>query len=545
VAIQDQGQGQLQEFGGVLKRRAAAILLPALLGLAIGIALARLLPPKYSTKTGLELRESTLPIGGEGFDSHTLQRDVGSATWQIKSVERVKRVIEKLEWADYTALTPPNQHEYLRRVIENLSVNPQPAKNGQGSSYIDITYTDSDPRRAEQFLNRLREAYTTEVVERVRADARAALDILSNTQKIEKNKYLEADREAAEIKKLNNVSATQQAPGGGRQRDEDPVFVHLTATQTRLDDLDTQIATIEATLATLKQQYADTPREISRSELQPAVSYDQEIDDIDSQIADLRDSQSGLRPANSVYQEAEIMILKLQGKRELLRTRATKPLADVGTVHNPRRDELETEMQKNELALKTNQGLRVKLAADLAALGKEQEKRVEIFREIQRLDHEAEIALTSYAAASNAFDRQKRFVDLITQSSANPYEVTEQARTPLKPTSPNQPLVIIGGLLAGLSIGLLSAFAAEYGHNAFRGVADVSRTLSVPVLGIVNRIVTRRDTSRERARRLTVIASTCILAAALLWVTWAFENSPRLLGPSLTHSIESFREVFR
>jgi uncharacterized protein involved in exopolysaccharide biosynthesis len=94
MAIQDQGQGQLQEFGGVIKRRAIQIVLPTLLCLAIGIALARLLPPRYSTKTGLELGESTLPISGEGFDSHTLQRDVSSANWQIPQVERVKRVIE-------------------------------------------------------------------------------------------------------------------------------------------------------------------------------------------------------------------------------------------------------------------------------------------------------------------------------------------------------------------------------------------------------------------------------------------------------------------
>jgi hypothetical protein len=220
------------------------------------------------------------------------------------------------------------------------------------------------------------------------------------------------------------------------------------------------------------------------------------------------------------------------------------PQTDVGTVQ-PAARELWAEIEKNDLELKTSQGLRVKLAADVIALTKEQEKRTEVFREIQGLDHDADIALASYAAASAAFDRQKRFVDLVTQSSANPYEITELARTPLKPTSPNQPLVIIGGLLAGLSIGMLSAFGSEYGHSAFRGVADVSRTLSVPVLGIVNRIVTQRDAARERARRVAVVASTCALIAALLWVTWAFENSPRLLGSSLTQSIETFREVFR
>ena len=97
-------------------------------------------------------------------------------------------------------------------MIEDLHVNVQPAKNGQGSSLIEITYTDSDPRRAEQFLNRLREAYTAESLDRLRSAARAQLDILANTRTLEQNKYLEADRKAADIKKRNQVSATHRLP---------------------------------------------------------------------------------------------------------------------------------------------------------------------------------------------------------------------------------------------------------------------------------------------------------------------------------------------
>lgn len=545
MAIQDQGQGQLQEFAGILKRHSRKIVLPTLLFLALGIAVARILPRKYTAKTGLELRESTLPFGGEGLDAKTLQRDISSTSWQIKQVERVARVVEKLEWPDYTALSTPKKHEYLRNVIENITPTVQAAKNGQGSSLIEVTYTDADPQRAEQFLNRLREAYISEVMERFRNDVKQALDVLGNQRKLAEKAYLQADQEAADVKKRNQISATQQAPGGGRQRDEDPVFTHLTAVQRQRDDSDAAITALQATLTTLKEQYAETPREIPRDQLKEGVSYDAEIASLEDEITVQREREKGIRPAHSIYIDAESKIEKAQLRIQQLKDRATKPQADLGMVHNPRRDELETEIQKQDLELRKQIAIKAKLEDDLRRLGEEQAARTDVFREIQRLDQQASIAAEQYKNASLQYDHQKKFVDLVSTGWANPFEITEYARTPQQPTSPNQPLVIAAALLLGLSVGLISAFTTEFGHGAFRGVADVSRALSVPVLAIVNRITTQREEARARSRRLAVTGATLALVAAILWITWAFENRPRLLGSHMTQTIENFREVFR
>jgi capsular polysaccharide biosynthesis protein len=547
VAIQDQGQGQLQEFAGILKRHSRKIVLPALLFLALGIAVARILPRKYTAKTGIELRESTLPFTGEGLDVKTLQRDISSTSWQIKQVERVTRVVEKLEWPDYTALSTPKKHEYLRNVIENITPGSGTslAKNGQGSSLIEFQYTDSDPQRAEQFLNRLREAYISEVMERFRNDAQKALDVIANQRKLAEKAYLQADQEAADVKKRNQVSATQQAPGGGRQRDEDPVFTHLTAVQRQRDDSGAAITALQATVTTLKEQFAETPREIPRDQLKEGVSYDTEIASLEDEITLQRERQKGIRPPHSTYIDAESKIEEAQEKIQALKDRATKPQTDLGMVHNPRRDELDIEIKKQDLELRKQIAIKAKLEEDLQRLGEEQAARTDVFREIQRLDQLASIAAEAFKNASSQYDHQKRFVDLVNTGWANPFEITEYARTPQQPTSPNQPLVIAAALLLGLSVGLISAFTTEFGHGAFRGVADVSRALSVPVLAIVNRITTQREEARARSRRLAVTGATLALVGAILWVTWAFENRPRLLGSHLTQTIENFREVFR
>lgn len=545
MAIQDQGQGQLQELLGVVKRRALQILLPVAFMLVVGYCIARLMPRKYLTQTGIELRETTLPIGGEGYDAKSLQRDISSTVWQVKQVERVRRVVERLEWPDYTALTPQEQHDYVREMIDNVNIKLTLAKNNQGSSLILIDYTDSDPQRAEQFLNRLRETYTAEVLDRMRTDAREALDVLHN-QKTDALNVLDArEKEATELKKLHNVSVTQQAPGGGRQRDEDPVFTRLAKAEQQQSDITIQIAADEAALATLEEQLEQTPREIAESELQGGISFDKELEDIAAEKATLREEQKGLRPAHSRYNDAELKIAKLEEKEELLRESVSRPELQQNKVRNPRRDEITREIEQKKVAISQAQGLQKQLARTIESLTASHAERAEIFSEIQHLDSETAIAERNYNASSDAFNRQKRLVDLLMEGTSNPFEITELARTPKQPTWPNPPLIIAGAGLLGFAIGLLSALAAEYGRSAFRGVSDVSRSLSAPILGVINEIVTEREIARARIRRVLSVTSTLALMGAFLWVTWAFENHPRWLGSGLTQAIEGVREMFR
>src|SRR4030095_16444187 len=125
------------------------------------------------------------------------------------------RVIEKLEWPDYSALPPQEQYEYLQRVVKNLGVNvggPGTGRTLPGSSFITISYTDSDGERAEQFLNKLRDAYTAEVVERYRNNVRATRDSYQNDLLEAERTYREKESQLAELKKQHGVSATQPAP---------------------------------------------------------------------------------------------------------------------------------------------------------------------------------------------------------------------------------------------------------------------------------------------------------------------------------------------
>jgi capsular polysaccharide biosynthesis protein len=186
MPLQDQNQNQLREIAQALRRRLWQVLLPGAVFLSLAYALATLMPKTYTAQTTLELRESTIPIGGQGFDATAIQRDVTNTPWQIKQFERVRRVLEKLEWPEYTTLAPMEQAEFVRDTILDIMVatpfaNPNKI---QGSTQIVIAYKNTDPQRAEQFVNRLRDAYTSEVLDRYRTDAKKALEVLRNQMQV-------------------------------------------------------------------------------------------------------------------------------------------------------------------------------------------------------------------------------------------------------------------------------------------------------------------------------------------------------------------------
>jgi len=539
------GSGQVQELLDIVKRRAWQIVLPALLGVALANAVATLLPRKYQVSTQLELRDTALPATGEGAVARGIQNDVASAQYHIKSSERIRRVIEKLEWQDFTSLSKVMQYEYLRDVADRIQVTAKVAPKRVGSSFITIRYSDSDAQRAEQFTNRLRDAYTSEVVERFREEARGVRDSLQNQMAIAQYVYRDKEKEAAELKREHGLSATQQAPGDGGPRAEDPVYTRLVRAREELSNVQVQLVTKQAGLSALEELLAEAPREVPMESITSGMGYETRLAQIEMEIARQKDRQEGILPAHSVWQAAQQEILDLTEERDRLVEEATSPVRELQLVPNPRREQLAGEVEDVQVEIRQLEAKQSQLSATIEELANTHSKLSETYREIREITSEVAIARKNYDDLSQRFKASESFVELINQPHANPFIVSEEAIAPREHTSPNEALILVIGLVLGLGVGLGTAVLAEFGNAGFRGVSDITRAMAVPVLGVVNAIVTREEARKRAMRQITVAVSTLVLVAAIVWVTWAYENSPRLLGSELTRLIDDLKSKLR
>jgi len=537
----------LQEVVQILRRRALQIVLPALVTLSIGLFLGQLWPRTYLAQTSVEVREINAPIATGSADVRAIQRDISNAGWQIKQFERIARVLDKLEWREYREATDPVERaEFVRAVGARIKASVMGGgKQVQGSILFIVSYEDHDPQRAEQFLNQLRQVFVTETLERYRAEASRTLDLLLNQKSLAQRVAAEADAAAATLKKESGVSATQQAPGGGRQRDEDPVFRRKSDAEQQLFQANADLAVKTAEVEQIKKLFDAEPAELPQTRERGGLAFDDEVAAIERAKADQRERQQGLRTDHTVYKNAEYKIRQLDAKLEQLLGVARAPENETRMAPNPARALLAARLSDAELALARERARKARLEADLQQLTLESNERTDVYRRLAELDRQAANASEEVKRAAEAYEKQKAAVEFVKSPFADPFVLAEAARAPKDPISPNAALFVIGGLVIGLAFGLGTSLAAEFGRNGLRNAAEAERIAGAPVLGVVNRIRTRRERRDLFGRRVVVVLSTVAIAASILWTTWAYQNEPQSLGVSLRTALDRFREALQ
>ncbi len=545
MASPTQTQSQLYEVLALLKRRLWHILLPAVLTASLGVMAAALLPRKYEAHTQIELVVIPFSLVSAGLDPGMLKSDVFAADNHIRSFERLRRVIaDDLEWEEFQRLPPDSQHEYLKRVIANLRVQPKTLQN-TNATFLDLYYSDTDPQRAAEFLNAVRDTYTHEKLDHLRAAAEKARDTQMKMLDGLNTLYDQYSDVARKLRAENTVSPTQQAPGGGRTRDEDPVYERWKAAQNDLNRQDLALKRAKAERATLAEQMKAEPEIVPDTLVTAGIDLSQELDRIDKLIAAELLSQAGLKPAHRRHKLAQEEIESLNKQKDLLLGRSSDPTAAVRMVKNPKRQALLDQLEDKDTEIAGLETTVEELTGEVQKLQLDNAYRQEIYTRLSTIDFRIRQVEGQIDTASAALTKHRSLVEALREKEFLPFEVTELALPPRRPSSPNVPLVIALAVACGLALGLAWALLAEFGRNAFRGPADLGRALPVPVLGAVNAIVTTPQRNALALRRALIGSSTLILSGAILWITWAYQEYPRMLGSGLTRFLDELRSQFR
>lgn len=542
MAIQQQSQGQLQEFLGILKKRYWQVLLPACFALAIGISWAEFLPETYSVTTRVEVRGSA--PGVEGSASQ-LSMDVGNARMHILAVKRVRRVVEEMQWEEYATLTDKKERAaFVDGVISNIGVQVAGGKLEGSSSFVTLSYTDSDPTRAEQFCNRLRDVYLSEVVNRLQSDAKLTLDKLGATETAAKQEYLRVEGELNELVKKHNLAYGARTdrfgnnPGGHLEES-------IERKQGERLDKEGELAVQQARLATLERRLETEDIEIRVDQSIQGTAFDDQIEDLYGRIALARAAQIGLKPAHSHWRKAQTEIEGLQEQIRLLSDQASPDQLEFQYRPNPARAKIEDEIGTAQaLILDIEQSIEF-LDAQIQTLTIERTELVTAQGRRRELDTELNAKIAAYEQATAQVSKQRDRVARLSSAQFRPFEILDDAEAPANPTSTSPMVVRLLGLALGLGLGIGLALLAEYGRQSFRNAGDIGRSLPLPVLGSISSIVTRGEIRRLAVQRFVVGLSSFLIIAGILWVTFSYKNDSKQLSTDFRAAIESIGSRFR
>jgi len=139
--------------------------------------------------------------------------------------------------------------------------------------------------------------------------------------------------------------------------------------------------------------------------------------------------------------------------------------------------------------------------------------------EFTAITRDYETIQRSYTSLLTKFEDAKASAALETRSMGAQFKTLDQARLPESPISPNRPLILLMGALAGLGVGLSLVALLEQMDKGLRSEDDVQSVLRLPVLAVIPAIETRRDRRRRKRGRMLAIASTVAVAIVLAGAT--------------------------
>lgn len=544
MALQVESQGQLQEFLAVLARRRWQIAIPFAFALALGALAATIVPRKYEVTTRIELREARVSEDPQlrNPEQTPTSREIYNAVYQIQHFERVRKIIEKdLRWPEFLALDwHTEQQEFIQRVLRNIDVELLHKEKEAGSSFVDITYHDVDRKRAAPFLNRLARAWVDEVVNRNQLVMKKELDLAQDRlDKIDKLRKEAAKRLAAF--QAEHDLPLFEAPRTSFGTVQDKVEKRLETNQEKVSEAQTQLAAKAAEIASLQERWEAEPAMVAKEVVGEAVTADEQIAAVEKSIEGLRAEQKRYKPAHSRYQRIDEEVGTLEKKIAGLAKSEREALTVTEEEPNPERPKLQAEIEALEVDARGLEAQLAELQAQIKADDLLRQERAGLYRERDELKLDQDLQQAAYAAQVKEHAAKEAAYTAAIKAYGNPFEFAQEAIEPAEPSGPNPAIYLAFAGVAGLAIGLALALLSEYTKSGYRAVQDVARVMTVPILGVINAIVTRAEARRARTARMMTAVSTLVILGGLVWFTWAWAKRPEMLPTAVRGAIDDLR----
>ncbi len=349
------------------------------------------------------------------------------------------------------------------RFARTLEVQPLLASN-----VIRVSYASPEPERSPRVLNTLGRLYIDKHLEAHRAAG--ALDFFN----AEAQRYrTELDRAQQGIAELS------------RKRGVIDVGVEKRAALERLDDLEGTLTRIRGEIDAAGRRIATLEREQQGASAR--ITTEVRTDPV--LTAALREEFHALelkkiqltqvfRPEYPQVQEVERQIVATQ---RALRESIEAPVSEETTDRDPTYDWVRGELTKARAELAALQATAEATAAAVAAYRGRTRRLSDFARAHERLEDDLRRVEENYLVYSRKRE-EARISEALDERHILNVSITDPPTTPILPKGPPNKLVLLGGLIAALALGGLSAAAAELLDSSLSRPDDVEAFLETSVL---------------------------------------------------------------
>lgn len=539
--------GQFDEFLQVVRKRKWQILLPATFVFCLGAAAAVLIPQKYHAEAEFELRHVRVEkdVQRKNPDQTSTALEVVNAEDHLTNVQRIRSVIETLGWEDYQNLSALEQLEYARRHRDNLEIVLKLRERSKtGSAFVEVYYKNVDRLRSLEFLEELILAWSDELIERDEALLSAERDELQNNEEQRHLAYQEALSDVNRIERQLSVFSWTSSGNVSAGPNEDPYIKELNEISQELNRTQTALQGQRDKRAALRELIALEPDTKLVDVGQGKSDVARQVTAIETQIADKRKAQDGLTARHSRWKLLQSEIESLEAQLDRMQAIPDEAVLRQEERPNDRKLDMVQQLETLDIQIAENEGRERELLSKKADRTGLQEERLGLRRQLSEATSRVELTRKLYEDAAIALQNKRDALASLRRVNQEPFLWVQVPYAPDTPTEPNPFLIMAVGLAAGLGLGLGGAMMAEFTKSCYRSVTDVTNVMTLPVLGVVDEIVTSQQRRSAFLRGAVVLSSSAVMLGVLGWFTWAFTRAPEILPTELVQQIEELRGSF-
>jgi polysaccharide chain length determinant protein (PEP-CTERM system associated) len=470
------------DYLSIVRRRRWWLVLPVFASLAAGAALLEVLPKQYRASATLGVVapsvSPTLVTQSALFEQ---QERIRALSQQLLSERVLLRVAEEEH------LGSGNEARQFASGIRGrakLTV-PEPVAGTADARRLDmvvLSYTDTDPARAERIANRLASAFVEQSARTRTASAETTAAFFADQRERSRTRLAELEQQLRRAKEAfigrlpEQTVANAQTLSGLRQQ----LTTHATSLrheQGRLALIERQITArqqeaakgVPAPTATFVPAVNERAIALQRELAAARANYTAKHPEIQRLESELRSALEQAPPPppppEMVAAAAPVLLQQDPAYRQLLSDRDTATL----TIR-----ELEHAME-----VANGQIAEYSARVDAAPMVEQQ---------LASLQRERDLAHKLYSDVSAKYEAAALAENVARNGDGEQFMVLEAATRPAVPTSPVPNRVMVLALLVGLCLGAAAALAREYLDRSVHSPHELSDEFGVPVLGEVAHI---------------------------------------------------------
>jgi len=475
--MKDNGVGpgiDLEHYFRLLMRQKWFLILPAVMGLLALGAFSLSLKNMYSSKATIlvepqsiptQFMSSALPYGPETY--------VRSLVEQIKSRSRLEKVI-----LDYNLYREMRSKLPMEEVVAQMREHIEIERRGQDT--FSVSFTGDDPEIVQAVTNTLTDMFIQENLNfRLQRSAQNVAFLESQAQKFSQDVQAQEER-IQQFKSQNLERLPEQRMATQTQ---------LNAAQQRLQSNAEGLAGVRAKLAAVRERVSILSSQRSGGSVVYRGSGVRDVDPLEEEVRRARKELLQLQSTLSDrHPDVKIKQAQLESLEAALTARPVKQGVEVAqpTVRRANRSpELMRAQEEESIALAEIQRLadeNIRLQDQIEMLNKRLEDTPKVELDISELTR----GLAVLTDQADAFQRKatdaSASLAMERGAQGSQFRAIDRASLPSRPVSPNRPILIAIGAVAGLSLGFLLVIGMDLLFRPFLDEQDLARFTGVQVL---------------------------------------------------------------